>query len=34
MFLQWQEWKPETIDLAKKLDRPIFLSSGYSACHW
>lgn len=31
---QWQEWSPETIALAQKLDKPIFLSSGYSACHW
>ncbi|KAL7421404.1 hypothetical protein Q5752_004289 [Cryptotrichosporon argae] len=30
----WQEFTPETIRLAKELDRPIFLSSGYSACHW
>ncbi|OXB33714.1 cold-induced thioredoxin domain-containing protein [Cryptococcus neoformans] len=30
----WQEWSPETIALAQKLDKPIFLSSGYSACHW
>lgn len=31
---QWQEFTPETIALAKQLDKPIFLSSGYSACHW
>nr|ODN92873.1 cold-induced thioredoxin domain-containing protein [Cryptococcus depauperatus CBS 7855] len=30
----WQEWSPETIALAQRLDKPIFLSSGYSACHW
>ncbi|KAK8843499.1 hypothetical protein IAR55_007159 [Kwoniella newhampshirensis] len=30
----WQEFSPSTIALAKQLDRPIFLSSGYSACHW
>ncbi|WWD20961.1 hypothetical protein CI109_105439 [Kwoniella shandongensis] len=30
----WQEFTSETISLAKQLDRPIFLSSGYSACHW
>lgn len=32
--IQWQEFSPETIKLARQLDRPIFLSSGYSACHW
>ncbi|KAK1920695.1 hypothetical protein DB88DRAFT_513831 [Papiliotrema laurentii] len=32
--VHWQEWNSDTIDLAKKLDKPIFLSSGYSACHW
>lgn len=32
--MQWQEFTPETIRLAKELDKPIFLSSGYSACHW
>ncbi len=31
---QWQEFTPETIALAREMDRPIFLSSGYSACHW
>ncbi|WVF67216.1 hypothetical protein IAT40_001964 [Kwoniella sp. CBS 6097] len=30
----WQEFTPATIALAKQLDKPIFLSSGYSACHW
>nr|XP_019009574.1 cold-induced thioredoxin domain-containing protein [Kwoniella pini CBS 10737]OCF48355.1 cold-induced thioredoxin domain-containing protein [Kwoniella pini CBS 10737] len=30
----WQEFTPSTIQIAKKLDKPIFLSSGYSACHW
>ncbi|WVW79178.1 hypothetical protein I302_101144 [Kwoniella bestiolae CBS 10118] len=30
----WQEFTPSTISLAKQLDKPIFLSSGYSACHW
>jgi uncharacterized protein YyaL (SSP411 family) len=29
----WQMWTPETLALAKKLDRLIFLSIGYSACH-
>ncbi|KAK4687960.1 uncharacterized protein P7C73_g2148, partial [Tremellales sp. Uapishka_1] len=30
----WQEFTPETIKLAQELQKPIFLSSGYSACHW
>ena len=30
----WQTWSVETIKLAKMLNRPIFLSSGYSSCHW
>lgn len=29
----WQEWTPETIALAQRLNRLIFLSIGYSACH-
>lgn len=32
--VNWQTWKKETFDLAKELDRPIFLSSGYSSCYW
>jgi uncharacterized protein YyaL (SSP411 family) len=31
---QWQEWKPEVIERAKAEDKMIFLSVGYSACHW
>lgn len=30
----WQEWNESTLNLARKLDRLIFLSIGYSACHW
>ncbi|GHJ87715.1 hypothetical protein NliqN6_4117 [Naganishia liquefaciens] len=30
----WQEWKPEVIERAKAEDKMIFLSVGYSACHW
>ncbi|KAK2750348.1 hypothetical protein FQN57_003828 [Myotisia sp. PD_48] len=30
----WQPWDAAAINLAKKLDRMIFLSIGYSACHW
>lgn len=30
----WQLWSPETLALARAQDKPIFLSIGYSACHW
>ncbi|EXJ60866.1 hypothetical protein A1O7_05019 [Cladophialophora yegresii CBS 114405] len=30
----WQEWSENTLALAKKHQRLIFLSIGYSACHW
>ena len=30
----WYPWGPEALARAKELDRPIFLSVGYSACHW
>jgi uncharacterized protein YyaL (SSP411 family) len=32
--VDWHPWTPETLSKAKKLDRPIFLSIGYAACHW
>src|ERR1043166_3739910 len=32
--VDWYPWGQEAFDAAKKLDRPIFLSVGYSACHW
>jgi uncharacterized protein len=32
--VDWHPWGPEALDHARKLDRPIFLSIGYSACHW
>jgi uncharacterized protein YyaL (SSP411 family) len=32
--VDWYPWGPEALAKAKKLDRPIFLSIGYSACHW
>ena len=30
----WQLWGPETFQLARRLNRPLFLSIGYSTCHW
>jgi hypothetical protein len=32
--VEWYPWGPEAFALAKDTDRPIFLSIGYSACHW
>ena len=32
--VDWYPWGPEALSRAKELDRPIFLSVGYSACHW
>jgi uncharacterized protein YyaL (SSP411 family) len=32
--VNWYPWGPEALARAKELDRPIFLSIGYSACHW
>ncbi|KAL5342352.1 hypothetical protein BJX70DRAFT_317854 [Aspergillus crustosus] len=30
----WQLWDAESMDLARRSNRLIFLSIGYSACHW
>ena len=32
--VDWYSWGPEALDKAKKEDKPILLSIGYSACHW
>jgi uncharacterized protein YyaL (SSP411 family) len=32
--VDWYPWGPEALERAKAEDRPIFLSIGYSACHW
>jgi uncharacterized protein YyaL (SSP411 family) len=32
--VDWFPWGPEALARAKAEDRPIFLSIGYSACHW
>src|SRR6187431_780591 len=32
--VDWYPWGPEAIERAKREQRPIFLSIGYSACHW
>ncbi|TDD18123.1 thioredoxin domain-containing protein [Kribbella turkmenica] len=30
----WREWSPEALREARERDVPVFLSVGYSACHW
>src|SRR5574338_561002 len=32
--VDWYPWGPEALERAKADDRPIFVSIGYSACHW
>src|SRR3982750_3798732 len=32
--VDWYPWGPEAFERAKKEDKPIFLSVGYSTCHW
>jgi uncharacterized protein YyaL (SSP411 family) len=32
--VDWWEWGPEAFAEAKRRDTPIFLSIGYTACHW
>jgi len=32
--VDWYSWGTEALERARQLDRPIFLSIGYSACHW
>jgi uncharacterized protein len=32
--VNWYPWGPEALETARREDKPIFLSIGYSACHW
>ncbi|SDN98339.1 thioredoxin domain-containing protein [Acetanaerobacterium elongatum] len=32
--VEWYAWGQEAFDKAKKEDKPVFLSIGYSTCHW
>lgn len=32
--VDWYPWGPEAFTKAQREDKPIFLSIGYSACHW
>ncbi len=32
--VDWYPWGPEAFEAARKQNKPIFLSIGYSTCHW
>ncbi len=32
--VDWYPWGPEAFERAKREDKPVFLSIGYSTCHW
>jgi len=32
--VDWFPWGDEAFELAKRLDKPVFVSVGYSSCHW
>lgn len=32
--VEWYAWKPEAFERAKKENKPILVSIGYSTCHW
>ncbi len=32
--VEWWTWGNDALDEARRLDRPVFLSVGYAACHW
>jgi len=32
--LWWQEWSPEVLQEAVRREKPLFVSVGYSTCHW
>jgi uncharacterized protein YyaL (SSP411 family) len=32
--IDWWSWSDEALDAARSQDKPIFLSIGYSSCHW
>ena len=32
--VDWYAWGPEAFERARAEDKPVFLSIGYSACHW
>ena len=32
--VDWYPWGEEAFEKAKREDKPVFLSIGYSTCHW
>jgi uncharacterized protein YyaL (SSP411 family) len=32
--VDWYPWGEEAFETAKRENKPIFLSIGYSTCHW
>ena len=32
--VDWFPWGPEALDLARRVDKPMLVSIGYSSCHW
>ncbi|HEX6506488.1 MAG TPA: thioredoxin domain-containing protein, partial [Chloroflexota bacterium] len=32
--VDWHPWGPEALELARREDKPILVSIGYSSCHW
>lgn len=32
--VDWRPWGPEAFEEARRADKPVFLSIGYSTCHW
>src|SRR3954467_14072089 len=32
--VDWYPWGPEALGKARSEDKPVFLSIGYSTCHW
>jgi uncharacterized protein len=32
--VEWYPWGPEALERARREDKPLLLSVGYSACHW
>ncbi|MBQ8025948.1 MAG: DUF255 domain-containing protein, partial [Oscillospiraceae bacterium] len=32
--VDWYPWGPEAFEKARREDKPVFLSIGYSTCHW
>ncbi len=32
--VRWEPWIPAALERSRREDKPIFLSVGYSACHW